>query len=473
MTFTGLLFILWFLPVSLVLYYIVNDKARPYVLLSFCAFFYLMISSKYFIVLAGLSFIVTLVGRFISGCRNRKYRALAMIGGTGLSLAVLALYKYVPVLFPWCLESKLFETNIQNQYIFPIGISFFTFKAISYLADIYSDKAKLKEEYVYDLLYLTFFAQLQAGPLARYNDMLHGAEQANKVGANLKTGSYRFVVGFIKKVLLADTLALIANEVYKGDPTGLSSSYAWLGSICYSLQLYYDFSGYSDMAIGLTRMFGYGCPENFKYPYTTNSISDFWRRWHVTLGEWFRDYIYIPLGGSRNAEKYRVYINLFIVWLLTGIWHGSQVHFIAWGLIYFVLIACEKMFKIPQRITGKSGRMVYRMIVLFAINMQWVIFRAPSLKSALFVLKRMVVFKADEMYDARTLFLIKDNAVFLITALIMCFPVAVWMENKCKENRITNVIYQCVFAGIISFGFVWAVSFVVCGQNNPFAYANF
>lgn len=288
-------------------------------------------------------------------------------------------------------------------------------------------------------------------------------------------GINRFVIGFCKKVLLANTLSNITTEIFSFELTEISTSYAWLGAVCYSLQIFYDFAGYSDMAIGISEMFGYTCTENFDYPYMTKSISQFWRKWHITLGEWFRDYVYIPLGGSRNKQKWRNYLNLLVVWLLTGIWHGASWNFVVWGLGYFIAIAIEKMFGLPKRLKTRPARFIYRIVVLLFINFQWVIFNMHDLGDGLQFIRRMVIYSKNPVTALRVRFLLSDYRWFIAAAVLFCFPVIPWLESRISHSRyiVPYKIFSHSFAILIIVSFIWAVSFVVTGQNNPFVYANF
>jgi alginate O-acetyltransferase complex protein AlgI len=347
-----------------------------------------------------------------------------------------------------------------------MGISFFTFKAISYLVDIYKGRAVLDANPVHDALYLSFFGQIQSGPLTRYQDM-------KKEDGLFSDGVYRFVIGFNKKVLIANVLANITNEVFSNSFDNFSTSYAWLGAICYSLQLFFDFAGYSDMAIGISEMFGYKCMENFNFPYMTESVSRFWRRWHISLSQWFRDYIYIPMGGSRQRSQCRVYFNLLVVWALTGIWHGASWNFVVWGLGYFVLIAFEHATGFPEKFKPRFLKLIYRIFSLFFINFEWVLFRADDLATGLRFIKKMFICAANPLADVRTMFLIKDYLFFIVIAIILCFPVVSWMDNKLKNKKTAHAVYGAVIQILAIAAFIWAISFVVSGQNNPFAYANF
>lgn len=241
----------------------------------------------------------------------------------------------------------------------------------------------------------------------------------------------------------------------------------------YTLQLFFDFAGYSDMAIGLSRMFGIDCPENFRYPYISSSVSEFWRRWHITLGAWFRDYIYIPLGGSRVKSKWYLYRNLAVVWCLTGLWHGASWNFILWGIGYFIAIAIEKTFQLPQCFEKRSIKIIYRFFVIIFVNFQWVIFRADGLRAGLKYLYCMFFAPNNALADSRTLFLIRDNWIFIIAAVFLCVPVVPWIERKCKEKKMFSFVWNIGIV-LVNMGlFLVAVSYVVAGQNNPFLYANF
>lgn len=351
----------------------------------------------------------------------------------------------------------------------PLGISFFTFKAISYLADIYTGKAKLADNPVHDALYLSFFPQIQSGPITRYSNI----EFAGTV--LFSNGVYRFLISFNKKILLANILSKITDEVFAAPFESYSISYAWLGSICYSLQLFFDFAGYSDMAVGISEMFGYRCMENFNYPYMTESVSGFWRRWHISLSQWFRDYIYIPLGGSHNnARKTRVYFNLFVVWILTGIWHGAAWRFILWGGGYWAVISLERLFNLPDRLRGrKIIKNLYRIFTLVFINCQWVLFRSVNIITGLRFIKRLFICESNPLATERTLFLLKDYFAFIVSAVILCFPIIPWIGKRIESKKGLYMIYEAALMVAVGALYICAISFLVSGQNNPFAYANF
>ena len=472
MSFTSLIFVFCFLPVSLLLYYATRGNKLVLILVSL--FFYAGSDPAHFLLLLLLSFATVFLCFGIEsalGSGTKRTARLLLVFGAALNVLVLLFFK--DFLFFRAAFSRLTGLELSAEsLLFPLGLSFYTFKAISLLADTYREKIALRGSVGNGLLYLTFFAHIQSGPILRYNDML--AEPAEPLLSldSLSAGIERFAVGFSKKVLLADTLSRIVSEVYGKAPSELTAAYAWLGAVCFSLQLYYDFSGYSDMAIGISNMFGYRCPENFSHPYMTRSISDFWRRWHITLGFWFRDYVYIPMGGSRVSTP-RLYLNLFVVWLLTGIWHGTSWNFIAWGLGYFVLIAAEKTLRLPERLRAKPLKAAYRILCLLIINAQWVLFRAPGLRYGLSFLYSMLGRYRDKLTDLRALFLLRDNLVFFLAAVVLCFPVRSALEGLCSRFRGGSKLCSVLVSAVVILCFLASVTFLVSGSNNPFMYANF
>lgn len=471
---TSTVFLMFFLPSALVIYYISRDSIKEYVLLAISLLFYACGSPQFLLIFIASALITVVLGRTMSGCEGRKCAKVFLVLGILWNLAMLCYYKYVD--FGRSIFSQLTHTDVALRNLaLPMGISFFTFKAISYLTDIYCGRAILHENPAHDMLYLSLFTQIQSGPLSRYNEM--GTRWQGEIGAQVKaqqipSGVYRFLIGLNKKVILANLLSNITTEVFAAQPAEVSTAYLWLGSVCYSMQLFFDFAGYSDMAIGMSEMFGYSCMENFNYPYMTESVAKFWRRWHISLSSWFRDYVYIPMGGS-ICKKWRVYVNLFTVWLLTGIWHGAAWNFIAWGLGYFVMIAFEKATGLPDRLKSKAGRAIYRIITLLFVNFQWVLFRAPALRSGASFIKHMVVYTPNALADKRTLFLIQDNWFFILVGLLLCFPIVPYLERKLEHKEYLGTAFRVIVGAIVLIGAVWSVSFLISGQNNPFAYANF
>lgn len=470
MSIDSLVFLFLFLPLALAIYYLGNDKAKEYILLCISLIFYALGSPENIIIFVILIVATVIIGRLMALVYTAKcLKTLLLITGIALNVSVLFFYKYIN--FAVSILSYVFKIGFSQRTIWlPLGISFFTFKAISYLIDTYNNKAVLDSNPIHDALYLSFFAQVQSGPLSRYSEMKY-------IQTNFKDdfsyGIYRFMIGFCKKIIISGSLARVSTEVFAAPFESFSLSYAWLGSICFSLQLFFDFSGYSDMAIGISRLFGYKCRENFNYPYITDSVSRFWRRWHISLSEWFRDYIYIPLGGSRNSNKSRVYFNLFVVWLLTGIWHGANWNFIAWGLGYFVMISFEKLTGCPDKINSMIGKAIYRVITLLFINFQWVMFNSSNLISGLRYIKRMFVCAPNVLSDTRALFLLQNYAFFIGIAILLSTPIVPFLENRLSERKKSSCIFELTKLIVVFSAFIWAISFIVAGENNPFLYGNF
>ncbi|MCM1047181.1 MAG: MBOAT family protein [Clostridiales bacterium] len=408
--------------------------------------------------------------REINSISNKALRKLLLVGCIAADIIIWRRYEYIN--FVISTLNRILDSSMEiRKQLLPLGISFFTFKAVSYLVDVYKGKIELhKYSPMHDALYLSFFAQVQSGPITRYGDSF----QASKIERNnlFSDGVWRFLIGFNKKILLANVLSKITSEIFSTGFENFSTAYAWLGAICYSLQLFYDFAGYSDMAIGISEMFGYKCIENFDYPYMTESVTKFWRRWHISLSQWFRDYIYIQMGGSRTKHKYQVYINLFVVWILTGLWHGTSWNFVAWGLGYFVLIAFERITGLPDKFKSKFLKGVYRVFSLIFISCQWVLFKSDGIVSGLRFIKRMFIPTFNYVANRRALFLIKDYFIFILFAVALCFPVIPWIRAKMKTEH-GQILYDTLVGIVIVFLFVWSLSYVVAGQNNPFAYANF
>ncbi len=468
MAFTDLAFLFVFLPAALLLYYLTANKGKELILLAVSLFFYACGSPRYMLLLVVSLIINTALGYAMGRLRERRTLAFSLlILGIVFQGGALVYYKYFD--FAASMMSGGIQASLEaDNLLLPLGLSFYTFKAISYLADVYQGKTEGNAPLT-AMVYLSFFGQIQSGPLSRYDTF---ASAKGGINRELRSwGVIRFMTGFGKKIILANVLSNIVTEVFD-TAQELSTPLAWLGAVCFSLQLYYDFSGYSDMAIGISGMFGYECPENFRYPYTTRSIGEFWRRWHITLGAWFRDYIYIPMGGSR-AGKARLYLNLLAVWLLTGLWHGANWNFVVWGLGYFVLIAFEKATGIPNRLKTSAGKNMYRIFALLFINFQWVLFRSASLQKGLDFMKVMLVPTRSESAAGRAGFLLQDYLVFLVAAVLFAMPVVPACRRLVsRRRRIEGCYYVLSVAGLCVM-FLIALSFAVSGQNNPFLYANF
>lgn len=447
MQFTDMTFVLIFLPVALGLFHISKLSIKPYVLLAFSLLFYALGQRDMLLGAIILTAINLIAGYALCRIEVAVGRRLILVASIYINLCILIYFKYI-------------------SDIFPIGLSFYVFKALSLIIDVYRKKTLMNKP-IDVINHLVFFGQIQSGPITRYSAEFNGSD------CTLDDFSYglgRFMIGFSKKVLIADVLVKVTSEIFAYDNP--SMPYAWLGSICYSLQLYYDFSGYSDMAIGLSGMFGVKCDENFNYPYAASTVSDFWRRWHMTLGGWFRDYVYIPLGGSR-VVKARMIINLAIVWLLTGLWHGQSDGFIIWGISYFVIIAIEKLLHINERIAKSSlAAFLYRIITLAAVNFLWVVFYFGTMEESMQFINCMIIPRGYDITVDRAFFLIRDYGWFIFVAVILSTPLCRRVGDRIG-GRAAEKWYNIGWLSMRGILFVLAVSMVIAGANNPFLYVGF
>ncbi|MFV0465970.1 MAG: MBOAT family O-acyltransferase [Lachnospiraceae bacterium] len=428
--------------------------------------FYAWGGVQYLIVLLVLILINFLVGKKISTTKHRK-SFLAL--GVGVNLLTLGFFKYFNF-FIANIEFVLSKVSgqvvdLNMPYIpLPIGISFFIFQIMSYLIDVYRNDVPVQKNIEKLALYIMMFPQLIAGPIVRYADVNVSVEQRSTTLTQFEQGIQRFILGFFKKVLIANSMGSMADIVFSLNGQ-FSTVYAWLGAICYSLQIFFDFSAYSDMAIGLGHVFGFHFNENFNYPYISKSIQEFWRRWHISLSTWFKDYVYIPLGGSRKGEG-RTYINLFIVFLLTGFWHGAAWQFVIWGLYHGVFLIIERLGL--GKVLKKGPRFISHFYALFVVIIGWVFFRADNISIALNYIKNMLVFNIGNLQE-RTVVLGLNNIFFfsLILGLLLCTPVKNLFRNvKIIQNETLRRIFYLA---------LWCTSviYMVGLSYNPFIYFKF
>ena len=375
MVFSSVPFLYYFLPGCVLLYFLAPRRLKNAALLLCSLLFYAWGEPKYLLLLLFSIAQGYAAARIIERYRPRRIAAAARTASVVLSLALLGVFKYTG----FFLESFRAVTGLPVTVLrlaLPAGISFYTFQILSYVLDVWHDRAPAQRSFVNLATYIAMFPQLIAGPIVRYTDIAAQLEQRTVTLAGAASGARRFAVGLAKKVLLADSLAAIGTAWRAtAQPSVL---FAWLYAVSFLLQIYFDFSGYSDMAIGLGRLFGFSFPENFNYPYISASITEFWRRWHISLGTWFRDYLYIPLGGNRTSRA-KWYRNLLIVWAATGLWHGAAWNFLLWGLLFAVLLIAEKQFLRPVL---EKSRVFSHIYVLFFITLRFVLFDADSISGA-------------------------------------------------------------------------------------------
>ena len=468
MVFSSISFLFFFLPLVFAFYFAVPFRYKNAVLLIFSLLFYAWGEPRYIVLM-----IVSIIMNYGFGIwidranehlkKKKTVLTLAIFANIGL----LGFFKYANFFVD--VVNQALQTNIHVTPVpLPLGISFYTFHALSYLIDVYRKVEKAQRNLFNLSLYITFFPQLVAGPIIRYNSI---AEQLSKrvfSSIQFAEGIKRFILGLAKKVLLANPLGYVADTVFATSTVDLSTGAAWIGIIAYTLQIYYDFSGYSDMAIGLAKMFGFEFAENFNYPYISKSVSEFWRRWHISLGSWFRDYVYFPLGGSKVAP-WKIYRNLMIVWALTGFWHGASWTFIAWGVYYGVLIALEKagLEKLLYRIYPLN-----HVVVLLLVMIGWVFFRADNFGYAADFIGTMFHTRGNELFDSQALALLSMNWIQFAIAIIAIAPIfpklQKWQWGKTFAGAQTAfaLLFHC-------FLFAEVILYLINSTYNPFLYFRF
>lgn len=468
MLFSSSIFLFLFLPLVLVIYYLPLRKCRQgqNVFLLLASLFFYAWGEPWFVLVMMDSIVANYgFGLWVAHNKRRGKTCRVPIFLTLVAnLGILFVFKYL--MFTLSILNGLGASFVIPVIELPIGISFFTFQALSYVLDVHRDRGQVQRSPLKVGLYISFFPQLIAGPIVKYETVADQIDNRQENWADFSSGCARFVVGLGKKVLLSNQLALIADRAYGMAGDELTMSFAWLGAVAYILQLYNDFSGYSDMAIGLGKMFGFHFLENFNYPFIATSLADLWRRWHISLATWFRDYVYFPLGGSRVDTKAKMIRNMFVVWLFTGIWHGANWTYLAWGLINFAMLMLEKFGGL-----GKRWPLFFKWLFTFMVFLlTCVFFRAESIMAALQYFKAMFGFGAG-LGDGLTVLYLTECWLPLLAAVIFSAPVApkvrAWAD---KHNCVLlDVGYALLIAGV----FLVSASFIIKGTYNPFIYFNF
>ena len=469
MLFSSITFLFLFLPVVLAVYYIVPYKAKNIILLVASLFFYAWGEPVYVILM-----ILSIIFNYFCGRDIKEHEDDPRKAKTGVifalagNLLILGFFKYYGFLIE-TLNAILPIDIPYRELALPVGISFYTFQAISYILDVYWKKAEPQKNILYFALYISMFPQLIAGPIVRYADIEEQLRRRKMSASKIGLGSMYFIMGLAKKVILANTAGAVFEEI-SAMPTGsLSILTAWLGVFSYAFQIYFDFSGYSDMALGLGRMFGFEFKKNFDYPYISKSVTEFWRRWHISLSTWFREYVYIPLGGNRCSVSRNIF-NLMIVWTLTGMWHGAAWNFIAWGVYYGVVLVMEKYIwgTTVDCLPGAVQHIYTGIIVLVG----WVFFFSPSLGYAMRYLLAMIGGGAG-IVDSTGAFLLFSHWLLYLLAVIGSSALGL---NLIKALiRLTGNRYiQLTVAAVIYIGiFLISVAFLVTDTFNPFLYFRF
>ena len=472
MLFSSTTFLYLFLPIVLFFNFIVFKKSRllQNIFLLFASlFFYAWGEPKFVLVMIASIVVNWFFGLIISKKRDNKIISKLIIAlDVAFNLSLLFVFKYLT--FAGNVFNDITGMNLTIPSIaLPIGISFFTFQAMSYVIDVYRQKGEVQTNILYVGLYISFFPQLIAGPIVRYETIADEIKNRKETVDDFFNGFARFVVGLSKKVLLANSFAILADQTFDSAKNGdsISVMFSWLGAIAYTLQIFFDFSGYSDMAIGLGRMFGFHFLENFDYPYISTSITEFWRRWHISLGTWFRDYLYIPLGGSRCGKARNIF-NLFVVWFLTGLWHGANFTFIAWGLMYFVLLVIEKLTGIHKK-NGKVINVFKWIYTILFVVLGWVLFRANSISDAIVYLKSMFGLNGNVFSDGMFIGWFTQNLILLVIGIVLCTPIFKVLSEKTKNSNVVGFVKTGALIGL----FVLSVASLVSSSYNPFIYFNF
>ena len=462
MVFTSINFLYYFLPTVLILYFIVPKKYKNLLLLISSLLFYFYGEPKYIILM-----IIEIVLAYFEARLIEKYKSKEIfIFSIFIHILLLCIFKYTNFLITNI--NGIFNTNISLlNIVLPIGISFYTFQIISYLVDVYKGKLKAQKNFISLATYVSLFPQLIAGPIVRYETINKELDNRKQTFNDFSSGISRFIIGLSKKVLIANILGELCNIfILSSEKTIL---FYWIYGISYSLQIYFDFSAYSDMAIGLGRMFGFHFMENFDYPYISKSITEFWRRWHISLSSWFKDYVYIPLGGSREGT-FKLIRNILIVWLLTGLWHGSEWTFILWGTFIGILLVIEKL--LLNKYIEKLPSIVRRIYTLFIIMISFIIFSGSNINESFSNIIGLFNF-SNPFINKFTIHYLKDYGLVLIIAIFLSTPILKNTIIKLKENKKINNIINILEIIVLLILLVIVTSYLIDSSYNPFLYFRF
>jgi len=470
MVFSSSIFLFFFLPLVITGYYLLKENYRLYFLLLASLFFYTWGEPRYILIMLLSIAVNYTLGLFIHKSLFSKNMILAkviLILAVACNLGILFYFKYLN--FAFNIVNRVFGTGLAlHDIVMPIGISFFTFQGMSYVIDLYLQKICVQKNPAKLAFYISFFPQLIAGPIVRYIDIEGQIYYRTESAEKFISGIRRFVIGLAKKVIIANSLGSVADLVFDNPAVENTAAIAWLGIICYTFQLYYDFSGYSDMAIGLGKLFGFEFLENFNYPYISKTVTEFWRRWHISLSSWFKDYVYIPLGGNRKGN---VYVNLLIVFILTGFWHGANFKFLAWGLWHGLFLIIERLFGMREVRNKRIVPLRYVMTLLIVVT-GWVFFRSPGLRYAFKFLGIMFGVIRPENVGFSIWYYLNPKVIFLLClAAIASTPVLKLSLNFFKVRD--TVLMKRITSVLILFLFFVCAVFVTASSYNPFIYFRF
>lgn len=468
MLFSTAIFLFVFLPLVLLGYYLTPRKLKNlFLLLTSLAFYTFGEKELVLIILAS-----TVVDYFAGLIMDKGYKKSGLALSIFINLSLLIYFKYANFIFEnyhYVLQTLGYEgNNLYNlpNIVLPLGISFYTFQTMSYTIDVYRGKVKANYNYINFATYVTFFPQLIAGPIVRYKDIQKQLTERRQNTKQFGEGVERFIIGLAKKMIIANNLAYLADSIFATPTEYLSTSSAWIGVIAFSFQIYYDFSGYTDMAIGLGKMFGFEFPENFKYPYISKSIREFWRRWHITLSTWFRDYLYISLGGNRKGNA-KTYANLIIVFFITGLWHGASYNFLIWGLLHGLFLIIERLGF--DKVLVRLGKTFSHIYTLFILAITWVFFKTETLTDAFNFIKQLFSFTKIEDVHFVSYYLTSEVIIAFIFAIIFSFPIYSLVENKVKSKLLYAYLKPIFLISI----FLISIMYIAIDSYNPFIYFRF
>lgn len=463
MLFTNISFLYYFLPIVIIIYFIMPKKYKNIILFLASMFFYFYGEPKYIFLMIIEILIAYIGGLLIEKYKNKKI----LIGIVIIHIGFLCFFKYTNFLIININNIFNINLNLLNLAL-PIGISFYTFQIISYEIDVYKGKVNVQKNFLKLATYVSLFPQLIAGPIVRYETIEKELDNRTPSFEKFSYGVERFVIGLAKKVLIANQLGQLCQVFINTNEKTIL--FYWIFAIGYMLQIYFDFSAYSDMAIGLGKIFGFDFLENFNYPYISKSITEFWRRWHISLGTWFKDYVYIPLGGSREGTK-KLIRNILIVWALTGIWHGASWNFIIWGLYFGIILLIEKLFL--KKYIEKLPEFIQRIYVLFIVMISFIIFNANNMKEAWMNIIGLFGLNGEKIINKFTLYYLKNYLIVIIIAIIASTPIIKNLIKKLKQNSQINKIINILEPILIVFILIIITSYAVDNSYNPFLYFRF
>ena len=463
MVFTSITFLYYFLPIVLLIYFITPYKYKNGVLLLSSLIFYFYGEPKYILLMIFEVLLAYFSMLIVSKSNNKLLYILTII----IHILLLCIFKYLN--FFTSNINSIFNINLPlSNIILPIGISFYTFQIISYEIDVYKKRVNVQKNLLKLATYIFMFPQLIAGPIVRYSDIEHELDKRKHSFDNFSYGVERFMIGLFKKVLIANTLGELSNILITS--TDISILLYWIFAISYMLQIYFDFSGYSDIAIGIGRIFGFHFLENFNYPYMATSITDFWHRWHISLSSWFRDYIYIPLGGNRKGVKKQIR-NILIVWLLTGLWHGANYTFIVWGLLFGIMLIIEKF--ILSKYLKNTPYIIKRIYTLFIVLISFVIFRSDNINEAFNIIKGLFGFNTKVFSNSFTIYYLKSYFIILLLGIILSTPLLSNIITRLRKNNVLNKIINLFEPLLIILILVLVTACLIDNSYNPFLYFRF